>query len=399
MAMAAPFGRIEARDLVVAVRALGFDPGETWYRVPRGDDRALGVAFDAMVADLRAGVASIVCMHFDERPDTTEHFRLVTGYDAHTDEVVYNDPALDDGLALRMSRARFLQLWPLHYGGDDTLVRLRLAGTPVAPVASEGPTAADLAQAVMVAREKIGDEPGFTLVVQPPWVVVGDLDADAVRARATGTVEWTTNQLRRDYFAKDPADAWTIWLFADDESYTRHAKAFFGDEPDTPYGYADSGEHALIMNIGTGGGTLVHEMVHPFIGANLPDCPAWINEGLASLYEHVGEEDGHIWGYTNWRLRGLKAAIRAGDVPSLRWLTATTWEQFYAEERGVNYAMARYLMQYMQEKGKLRPFMAAYAKNRATDPTGYQTLIETLGVTDVARFTTEWEAWAMALEG
>ena len=34
------------------------------------------------------------------------------------------------------------------------------------------------------------------------------------------------------------------------------------------------------MNISTGGGTLVHEIVHPFIEANFPACPPWLNEGL-----------------------------------------------------------------------------------------------------------------------
>jgi len=28
---------------------------------------------------------------------------------------------------------------------------------------------------------------------------------------------------------------------------------------------------------------LVHEIVHPFMRANFPECPAWFNEGLASL--------------------------------------------------------------------------------------------------------------------
>ena len=30
-------------------------------------------------------------------------------------------------------------------------------------------------------------------------------------------------------------------------------------------------------------------MVHPFVEANFPDCPAWFNEGLGSLYEQCAE--------------------------------------------------------------------------------------------------------------
>ena len=78
------------------------------------------------------------------------------------------------------------------------------------------------------------------------------------------------------------------------------------------------------MNIATGGGTLVHEIVHPFMAANFPDCPAWFNEGLGSLYEQCGEEDGQIHGYTNWRLAGLQEAIRKKRVPSFKTLCSTT---------------------------------------------------------------------------
>ncbi len=65
------------------------------------------------------------------------------------------------------------------------------------------------------------------------------------------------------------------------------------------------------MDISTGGGTLVHEIVHPFIEANFPNCPPWLNEGLGSLYEQSGEVQGRIHGFTNWRLHGLQADIKA----------------------------------------------------------------------------------------
>lgn len=63
-------------------------------------------------------------------------------------------------------------------------------------------------------------------------------------------------------------------------------------------------------------GTLVHEIVHPFIEANFPDCPSWFNEGLASMYEQCRDNSGHIWGSTNWRLNGLKEAIAEQRVPA-----------------------------------------------------------------------------------
>ena len=108
---------------------------------------------------------------------------------------------------------------------------------------------------------------------------------------------------------------------------------------------------ALVMNIATGGGTLVHEIVHPFMAANFPGCPSWFNEGLASLYEQCGEREGRIRGETNWRLPGLQQAIRADRVPSFESLMSTTTRQFYDKDPGTNYSQARYLCYYLQEQG------------------------------------------------
>lgn len=384
-----------ARELVVAAQALGYAPGPVWTAVPDAD--ALDAAFSALVDDLRAGIASIVCTRFDAAPNAPEHFHLVIGYDPQTDEVRFHDPALQDGADLRMGRGRFLRLWPLSSAEGRIAVRLRLAGAPHRPETPSGSGPADLAQAARVARELISGSPSaFHIVAEGPWLLVGDGGAAEVEARRK-TVAWTTQQLRADFFPRDPPDVWTIWLFADDASYVGHTEAFFGRTPHTPYGYADGERRALVMNIGTGGGTLVHELVHPFIDANLPGCPPWINEGLASLYEHVGERGGHIWGFPNWRLPGLQVAIREGDLPSLRWLTAATPDEFYGESGGTNYAMARYLMQYLQDEGHLRPFVAAYTAGRGADPTGYQTLLDTVGADDVAAFSARWEAWALGL--
>jgi len=87
-------------------------------------------------------------------------------------------------------------------------------------------------------------------------------------------------KLKKAYFTADPQEILDIWLFKDKTSYETHCKGLFGKTPDTPYGYFSAADKALVMNISTGGGTLVHEIVHPFVAANFPDCPAWFNEGL-----------------------------------------------------------------------------------------------------------------------
>ena len=150
------------------------------------------------------------------------------------------------------------------------------------------------------------------------------------------------------------------------------------------------------MNINTGGGTLVHELVHPFIAASFPTAPAWFNEGLASLYEAVREKNGQFWGMPNWRLAGLKRAIRADKLPSFEAMTGDSDARFYMSDTG--YAQARYLCLYLQEKGLLHRYYERFSKGAAADPSGYRTLVQVLGGPDMARFEAQWRAWALALE-
>ena len=257
-------------------------------------------------------------------------------------------------------------------------------------------TAAEYAEHIRELKKKLPSD-DFTIVEAPPFVVIGDDQPAEVRRRAKDTVLWAVEKLKAAYFEKDPEDILDVWLFKDKESYEENAQKLFHTKPDTPYGYYSSADKALIMNIATGGGTLVHEIVHPFVAANFPECPAWFNEGLGSLYEQSGEVDGRIVGRTNWRLPGLQKAIRAKRVPSFKSLCSTTTDEFYEKDRGTNYAQARYLCYYLQQQGLLRKFYRRFHANCKEDPTGYATLQEILDRKDMAEFQRDWEAYVLKL--
>ncbi len=258
-----------------------------------------------------------------------------------------------------------------------------------------GFTSAQFAEHIRKLKPKV--PPGFTIVIQAPFVVIGDEPAELVKSHALHTIKWAVDRLKRDYFEKDPEDILDIWLFEDADSYNRYTREIFKDTPGTPFGYFSYEHRALIMNIATGGGTLVHELVHPFIHSNFPDCPAWLNEGLGSLYEQCEDPDGHIHGRTNWRLAGLQKAIRKGAVPSFKQLCSMDSQTFYNEERGTNYAQARYLCYYLQERGLLVKFYRGFVADQKSDPTGYKTLVKTLGEKDMDAFKTKWEKFVLGL--
>jgi hypothetical protein len=152
------------------------------------------------------------------------------------------------------------------------------------------------------------------------------------------------------------------------------------------------------MNIGTGGGTLCHEIVHAFIASNFPDCPAWFNEGLASLYEQCASRGGTVVGLTNWRLAGLKKEIRADTLPSFKTLLSTTRYQFYGMKSGNNYAQARYLCYYLQEKALLVKFYNAFSQNVRSDRSGFDTLKKILKEENLEDFQERWEKWVLNLQ-
>jgi hypothetical protein len=255
---------------------------------------------------------------------------------------------------------------------------------------------ADYARHVEVLRKKLPTEE-FEIVVEKPFVVVGDGGRGAVEEHARGVVRWAVELLKRDYFEKDPADIIDVWLFKDSASYNKHATNLFGGKPSTPYGYYSPAHKALVMNIETGGGTLVHEIVHPFVEANFPACPPWLNEGLGSLYEQSGERDGHIIGYTNWRLPGLQRAARRGQLKPFRALLALDGRAFYDDAAGTNYAQARYLCYYLQERGLLTRFYKEFHQNQTADPTGFDTLKRVLGEPDMDAFQKRWEKYVLDL--
>lgn len=265
---------------------------------------------------------------------------------------------------------------------------------PTTPQRETKPAADAYARHLERLGERLGGD-GYTLLVEEPFVVVGEAHREQVEAYAREIVRWSVQRLKQAYFDQDPDHIIDIFLFEGAESYERHALRLFGETPETPYGYYSGRDRALVMNIATGGGTLVHEIVHPFVHANFPACPAWFNEGLASLYEQCADRDGHIVGLTNWRLAGLQDAIARDELPAFRALCASG-DGFYSDDPGTNYAQARYLCYFLQEQGELVHYYRAFASAHAADPTGYRTLENVLGRQPEA-FKPEWERYVMKL--
>jgi len=268
------------------------------------------------------------------------------------------------------------------------------AGSVANPSTAESRQAAIQARAEEL-RRQLG--PDFRVRYEWPFVAAGSLPPARFNMVFENSLVGSYRCLHRDYFTSEPDHLITVYLFKDDDEYRRYALELFGDRPDTPYGYYSHKQRALIMNIGTGAGTLVHELCHALIERGFPDCPSWFNEGLASLHEQCEWRNGSLVGLPNWRLPALQKAIGSGKALSLQDLMAKTdADSFYNQDKGLNYATARYLCQYMQQRGKLKEFYARLKRDIAKDPTGKKTLVALLGIS-LDEIEADWKRWVLTL--
>ena len=147
----------------------------------------------------------------------------------------------------------------------------------------------------------------------------------------------------------------TVLLFRGEASYNHYCGKLFGDRDISIYGYYKPNLRTLVLNVDTGGGTLLHELTHALMDFDFPQAPDWLNEGLATLHEQcrfrTGPNGPWIEGLVNWRLEGLQEVIRQGRLRSLESLVVDP--DFRGHLEGTNYAQARFFCLYMQDKGVL----------------------------------------------
>lgn len=377
-----PLGeRLGFEELAAVTRRIGLSAGAA-----RESDR--NEAWRRLSRHLKSGTPCLLAVGHPDR------WSLATAVDADSRRVSLLDPSLPSPGETAMDVATLLQRWQVVEG---RLVWLPLDGRRVAPAPRlDAHSRMEYARKLRSLRRRVeGDE--FTMLVERPFVVIGDMSPKDVRRWSEGTVRWAVQRMKAEYFDRDPERILEIWLFDGKESYEKHAKRLFGRKPTTPYGYYSPRDGALVMNIRTGGGTLVHEILHPLMEANFADCPAWFNEGLASLYEQCGDVDGRIRGKTNWRLAGLQRAIAADALPTFEELCGTSSDEFYGDRSGVHYAQARYLCYYLQEHGKLKDFYHAFRAAAGDDPGGHATLAKVVEVDDMRAFQQRWEKYVLSL--
>ena len=243
-------------------------------------------------------------------------------------------------------------------------------------------------------RQELGSDFTIKNIRKIYYVATNGTDADLIRY--TNTIARMDDHLTKYFVKQRPLFSLKVYLFKDDNTYQSFCLKYLNEPPSTPFGFYRSDGHLLVMNIATGSGTLAHELVHPFVESDFPGAPSWFNEGFASLYEQSMESNGKMMGLVNWRLPALQKAIRNKKCPGLSSFMADTSDNFYADDSGVSYGLARYLCFYLQEHGKLDQFYKSYRDQFSRDITGRK-MLENITGKKLPDFEKSLQSWVLQL--
>jgi len=268
------------------------------------------------------------------------------------------------------------------------------AGRATAPASYPSAKLRDACRTEAAAMAKRLDET-FHFVIEPPFVVLGNMSSERLSAHMKGSVQAPSEAMWASYFRKKPTEPIIVLLLDDEKSYRLWAKKLFGDTDVSHFGYFKRSQRTLVMNIATGGGTLVHELTHALMAYDFPDVSDWFNEGLSSLHEQCNIQRDRVVGLVNWRLPGLQKAVKDKTLRPLRELVSR--DDFYGQQMGVNYAHARYFCMYMQERGLLKDFYACYRDHAKGEDAAVAAIQKTFG-TGIDKVEPEFLQWVGTLK-
>ncbi|MDZ7344735.1 MAG: hypothetical protein ONA90_09525 [candidate division KSB1 bacterium] len=210
------------------------------------------------------------------------------------------------------------------------------------------------------------------------------------------------------YGLKLPPYMITVYVVPEIRQFRALALKLHGFQlPDASIGYSYREDMSLLAFCqAQWTGTLYHELFHLMARSTFGDIPPWLDEGMAALYEVSLIDGERALGVNNWRGRVLDQLWHVR--PSIENLVQMDWQTFdkieneyQAEKQAVNHATARYLMQYLQDQGKLAEVFNAM---RLRQPEDYQTtpeadaivILENILQKPIAKIDADFASWFRA---
>jgi hypothetical protein len=222
-------------------------------------------------------------------------------------------------------------------------------------------------------RKLLGDE--YSISANSRYIIVSQKSMNIDKAgekEVAAQLDKAYSFFTTFYGLRAPDKLITVYLSPDNETLATTAKRVHGiSVPKSLLGYSLLGDLSLSgISDPVTVGTLYHELFHLLIRTDVGDIPAWVDEGLASLYSISSWKNDALTGSENtWRIRQLQVDYLMGtnvQIPSLNNLMNYDWEEFNGGEENnlclasVNYALSNFFILYLQEKNLLKPLVKYY---------------------------------------
>ncbi|MEM1185672.1 MAG: PDZ domain-containing protein [Planctomycetota bacterium] len=169
-----------------------------------------------------------------------------------------------------------------------------------------------------------------------------------------------------ELFGVKPDDPWTVVLLPERRDFTKWAVATYGPDAIRPNAgiagaYAHDHRRLVANDLGP---TLRHEFLHVLHWRGMDRLdqmhPIWVQEGLASLVEDLDPVGDGLRPAPSQRTNVVKRLAKANKLPTLEELTALTHQMFSSRRPLAQYAQARTLFLYLDDKNLLGEWMQTY---------------------------------------
>jgi hypothetical protein len=177
------------------------------------------------------------------------------------------------------------------------------------------------------------------------------------------------------------------------DDFVIYCKQIHFRSPGPRVAYYSHFDKSVMAWMPTGGGTLIHEMGHALMDNDFPDAPAWISEGLASLYEEVGPSSKRP--RHNYRYYYLLSMQRINHCHlPIRRLFQLTAGDLGSKDAGMLYsAYARYFAMYLFEEHQLERFYRRMRDSALVTPAQQVALLESLTGKSMQTIEKDFEGW------
>lgn len=198
--------------------------------------------------------------------------------------------------------------------------------------------------------------------------------------------------VKHDFFHADRGYPIRVFICQDQGQFVQFMHHDLGIQDPSDFGIYIFSMKLLATYEDSGLGTFTHEALHPLVEENLPNRPAWADEGVPTFFEKFyGYWDGGklvlYWGFQNpWRIRELGPELTRLDLKKI------VSENAMPER---NESKLRVAVMFLWDQGKLRRFLRLVETN---DRLGYPTFFEAAMGLSMEKITPIWQSYLENIE-